>query len=446
MNPKFDRFSQRPGNRGLNKDDLLRRFLIEEREREELEMWMRLSEARQAESSAVSSGGSGISTGPTPPPFGVNEFITTWKTDNAGSSTSTQIQLPLGVYAPSTGYNYWFQVDWGDGSTDIIQSATDPKRTHTYSVAGTYTVKISGILDGWSFNNGGDRLKLLTIEQWGMMNVATYAQFAGCANLQVNAPDLPTLIYMGGTFWNCTALTNVSRISEWDVTGVTDMFQAFRGCSNFNDDVTGWDVSNLTSAFRLFMSCSKFNRNLGSWNMSKVQYLNSMFNAATIFTNGGSPSINNWDTSSVIGIEEMFRSASAFNQPIGNWDMSKVTTMRSVFRDSPFNQPIGTWNTGSVTTMADLFLNSPFNQDLSNWDFSKVTNMLRFGYSFSTANYNGMLLNWAASPTLQRSVPFQTNARYTTTGTGNKADDPAAARAYVISTYAWSISDGGLQP
>jgi surface protein len=174
-----------------------------------------------------------------------------------------------------------------------------------------------------------------------------------------------------------------------------------------------------------------------------------MFNAATIFTNGGSSSINNWDTSSCTTIEEMFRSASAFNQPIGNWDMSKVTNMRSVFRETPFNQPIGTWNTSNVTTMVDLFLTSFFNQDLSNWNFSKVTSMSRFitGRNvFSTENYNNLLLNWAASPALQNGVPFATNAKYTTTGTGNKANDPAAARAYVISTYAWTITDGGLQP
>lgn len=447
----YDNFAQKHSHLRISENEMRRKYYkyLDEQE-------MPVSEARQglnaitavsSVSAVASAGGGQTRQGRIPPPFGVNEFITTWKTDNAGVSTSNQIQLPLGVFAPSTGYDYYFQVDWGDGSTSIIQSATDPSRIHTYDSAGTYTVKISGILDGWSFNNGGDHLKLLTIEQWGMMKIATYAQFAGCANLQINSPDLPTLIYMGGTFWNCTALTNVSRISEWDVTGVTDMFQCFRGCSNFNDDVTGWDVSNLRSSFRLFMSCSKFNQNLGSWDMSNNQYFNSMFSAATIFTNGGSPSINNWNTSNVLGIEEMFRGASSFNQPIGNWDMSKVTTMRSVFRDSPFNQNVSGWNTVSVTRMDDLFLNnSGGNQDFTTWDFTKVTTMSRFSQSLSVANYNILLLNLANSSTLRNNVPLQVNAQYSTTGSGNKEDDPAAARAYIISTYAWSISDGGLQP
>jgi surface protein len=441
----FNSYKKKFDSSQINDDEVMRKYMLRMLE-EEFRAFEAVQNAEASASAVASAGGGQSSSGPTPPPFGVNEFITTWKTDNAGVSASNQIQLPLGVFSPSTGYNYYFQVDWGDGSKDIIQSASDPARTHTYASSGTYTVKISGVLDGWSFNNGYDRLKMLAITQWGMMKVGTYAQFAGCANLQVTATDLPTLISMGGTFWNCTALTNVSRIAEWDVTGVTDMFQCFRGCSAFNDDVTGWNVSNLTIAFRLFMSCSSFNRNLSSWNTGKIQYFTSMFNAATSFTNGGSTGINNWDTSSVLSIEEMFRGASSFNQPIGNWDMSKVTNMRSVFRDSPFTQDIGAWNTGNVTTMADLFLNNGSNQNLANWDFRKVTLMSRFSFGLSTANYNAILLNLANSSTLVSNVPLQVNAQYSTTGTGNKVDDPAAARAYVIATYNWTITDGGLAP
>ena len=444
----YEDFKRKPLNWGLPDNEIWRRYqlFMEQEMFKQLHLQLLEAKGESSSSSSSASGGGERSQDRILPPFGVNEFITTWKTDNTGASASNQIQLPLGVFAPSTGYDYYFQVDWGDGSTNIIQSASDPARIHTYNTAGTYTVKISGILDGWSFNNGGDRLKLLAITQWGMMKVATNAQFAGCANLQVSASDLPTLIDMSATFWNCTALTNVSRISEWDVSNVRSMFQCFRGCSNFNDDVTGWDVSNLRSSFRLFMS-TPFNRNLGNWNMSNNQFFNSMFNGASSFNNGGSPSINNWNTSNVLGIEEMFRGASSFNQPIGNWDMSKVTTMRSVFRDSPFNQNVSGWNTVSVTRMDDLFLNnSGGNQDFTTWDFTKVTTMSRFSQSLSVANYNILLLNLANSSTLRNNVPLQVNAQYSTTGSGNKEDDPAAARAYIISTYAWSISDGGLQP
>ena len=47
---------------------------------------------------------------------------------------------------------------------------------------------------------------------------------------------------------------------------------------------------------------------------------------------------------------------SAFNQPIGNWDVSSVTSMHAMFSNaSSFNQPIGDWNVSAVTNMPEMF-------------------------------------------------------------------------------------------
>jgi hypothetical protein len=41
----------------------------------------------------------------------------------------------------------------------------------------------------------------------------------------------------------------------------------------------------------------------------------------------------------------MFNGATVFNEHIGNWDTSHVTSTRTMFRDATFfNQPIGDWN------------------------------------------------------------------------------------------------------
>jgi uncharacterized protein (TIGR02145 family) len=60
---------------------------------------------------------------------------------------------------------------------------------------------------------------------------------------------------------------------------------------------------------------------------------------------------------------------STFNQNIGNWNVSNVTTMNGMFyRATSFNQDISSWNVGNVTNMDNMFNIAPsFNQDLSSW-------------------------------------------------------------------------------
>ena len=44
----------------------------------------------------------------------------------------------------------------------------------------------------------------------------------------------------------------------------------------------------------------------------------------------------------------MFVGATLFNQPIGNWNVSKVTDMSNMFHgDSAFNPDISAWNVGA---------------------------------------------------------------------------------------------------
>ena len=87
-------------------------------------------------------------------------FRFTINTNNtsAGSSTSTQFKLPL-VFSGTLNA----VVNWGDGTSSTITAWNQAEVTHTYAIAGLYDIKITGVLRGWQFNNGGDRLKILNI-------------------------------------------------------------------------------------------------------------------------------------------------------------------------------------------------------------------------------------------------------------------------------------------
>ncbi len=124
-----------------------------------------------------------------------SDFIITVKTDNMGSSTDTQFTLPIN---PSlSGYNY--SIDCENDGIYEIESA-NATYTCNYTIAGTYTVRISHDevsqlgFPAVFFNNSGDKLKLISIEQWGEGIWADMTgAFYGTSNLVVNAEDMPNL-------------------------------------------------------------------------------------------------------------------------------------------------------------------------------------------------------------------------------------------------------------
>jgi surface protein len=99
----------------------------------------------------------------------------------------------------------------------------------------------------------------------------------------------------------------------------------------------------------------------------------------------------------------------------------------------------------SVTTMIGVFANAnAFNQNIGSWNVSNVTDMNNIfnGVQLSTANYDAILIGWSTiSPNetpLKPNVPFS--------GGNSNYCNGEAARASIISTYGWTITDAGLDP
>ena len=315
---------------------------------------------------------------------GADDFVTTWQTDNPGTSDDNQITIPT---AGGGAYNY--DVDWGDGNVDL---AVTGDITHTYAAPGQYEVRISGTFPRIYFNNSGDKDKIVSIDQWGTISWGTMlGSFYGCSNLNVlasDAPDLSGVLSMADMFRDATSLN--ADFNNWDTSNVTTMSGVFWGATSFNGDVSTWNTSSVTTMANMFREASSFNQSLNDWDVSGVVSVVNMFRDAIEFDQP----LNGWETTSLKVISSVFLGASNFNQDLDNWDVSGVKAFTSVFQDaSKFNGNVSTWDTSSATSMSSVFRRATvFDQPLNDWDVSGVTN---FFSMFNEAEaFNQDLNNW----------------------------------------------------
>lgn len=340
------------------------------------------------------------------------EFISVWDTTkiSEGSSSSNQVCLPL----ESSG-TYNFTVEWGDMNNDTIINWDQPTAIHTYNSEGVYTISIMGTIIGWRFGFGGDKLKILQIQQWGCLQLGNSEKyFSGCSNLALTATD------------------------DINLTGTTSLHSAFRNCPSLssNGNMNNWDTSKVTNMDFMFYGASSFNISIDNWNVSRVTTMRFMFHGASSFNQY----LGDWDVSSVNDMSYMFTDSSSFNQPIGDWNVSNVTNMDYIFYfASSFNQPLGNWDVPSVNTMRFMFCFAPsFDQPLGNWNVSNVKNMdyMFYGVALSTSNYDQLLIGWSQL-SLRFNVTFDA-------GSSKYSSAAKDAKLAIINNFNWLIRDGGI--
>lgn len=137
---------------------------------------------------------------------------------------------------------------------------------------------------------------------------------------------------------------------------------AFYGCTNLSLN----SVQDLPN----FKNCQQV-----------VGFLRECIQIATI------PNINKWDVSKVTVLRSFFRDMPLFNDNVGNWNTSRVTDLVATFRGSTTVAPYGSfnnggsssiknWDTSKVTTINTIFYSQPlFNQEIGLWNVSNVTDM-----------------------------------------------------------------------
>lgn len=254
------------------------------------------------------------------------DFVFTVDTRKSGSP-DTQFVIPI----RGGGYNYTIDCN-NDGTVEA--TAQTGSYTCGYATPGVYTIRIGGTFPEFYLNNSGDKLKMISIDQWGKNKWRSLvASFYGAANMDVKAIDTP------------------------DLSQTDSIYSVFRGSTSLKGENANWNwnTSTITNMGSAFSDTENFNQNIGSWDVSNVVFAGGLFNNATAFNNGGSDSIKNWNTGKMTAMNAMFQNAVKFNQPIGSWDVSKAELMSEMFNGArAFNQSLAGWRLDSLVSTTGL--------------------------------------------------------------------------------------------
>jgi surface protein len=343
------------------------------------------------------------------------------------------VTLPL-----VSGYNYNFTVDWGDGAVSQVTAYNDADRIHTYASGGTYTIKMTGTLEGWKGNTTGLKEYIVEVSQWGrtgfkLMTMSYCTRLIACYgklitsqtsfanNFEGNTSmttvdsvdwDMSAVQSLQRAFWNCTALTTID-VSKWNLSSCVNMGGTFYGCAFTSLDVSNWDVSKVTTFadgnYGTFSNCfSLTSLDCSDWviNTTSDVVINGLFyNCRKITTVGD---ISGWNVSKVTSFSSMFYYCSLLSSDyldLSDWNVSNSTSFANMFSLCPSltSLDLSAWTFKSATTInmtamfngctnlttigattawtVKLNFNSMFYNcgklsylDVSNWDTSGTTN------------------------------------------------------------------------
>lgn len=320
----------------------------------------------------------------------IAEFIYTAET----TSPTESITLPLTNFTAPV---YNFNVDWGDGSGDVITAYNQAEAIHSYATPGVHTIRIWGACPYIRFYSISttERNKVRTVENLGATGWTSFdSSFRDLNNLtsfMAGDCDTSNVTTLQSMFYDCGLMT-ACDVSGMDTSSVTIMDRTFMYCRDLISlDVANWDCAQVTTMFyfcignndlqTVVLPVSPVNLNL----TTMVQ----AFQANFVLT-----SITGWstfDTGAVTTMNHMFDQCALLegNQLIG-LNTAGATLMRNFLSATGANIGVGlpVLNTSGVTD-ASFFLTGSDITDvrvLENWNFDSATNVSSFFSSITSLN------------------------------------------------------------
>jgi len=176
-------------------------------------------------------------------------------------------------------------VDWGDGgATSTITTYNDADLAHIYASAGDYQIHISGTFPNIYFNSAGDKLKIRSVENLGVVGWTRFNNaFYGCTNLATfvgGNTDTAAVTNMQDMFRSCSGLTALD-VSGFSTAAVTNMSAMFYGCSGLTAlDVSGFSTAAVTNMSSMFQNCSGLNVNVSGFSIAALTIATNMMSGS----------------------------------------------------------------------------------------------------------------------------------------------------------------------
>ena len=88
-------------------------------------------------------------------------------------------------------------------------------------------------------------------------------------------------------FYNCSNLTDISALANWNTSSVTNMQGMFYQCSNLTDisALVNWNTSSVITMVNMFYNTKISDISpLSSWNVSAVTNMTSLFSTCSNLT------------------------------------------------------------------------------------------------------------------------------------------------------------------
>ena len=320
-----------------------------------------------------------------------------------------------------------YDVDWGDSNSE--SGVTDVDKTHTYAVAGTYEIKITG--DIYIRNSNTTTAAQYTEwKQWGTNTTIRGIRewFNECINMTYTATDAPNFnftvpaSYQGPyrLFKGCDSITSLD-LSNWDIStfaGTTTQ-DAFRNMNNITSiNLTGWNVSTITNASNWFNTSGNSGTGLTitapnlNWaacsNISYIFY-DANLTSATDITGWTLRAAGSTTTQMFRRIGKLSSATGGCNLDLTGWNNTSIfTSAANLFLDSPGLSTVNitNWDLSNVGNCQGMFQNCSYLTDiigLNTLRFDSATNM---SYVFNGTHrlkfdthdfHNDFGINWSST-------------------------------------------------